>query len=138
LIDSVPPLPERLRRVPHVAQRRVGDEVIVLDLRRSRIYGFNPSAGTLLEYLRAGRRTSELILVARRAGVDELAVRGFLADVLESGLLKGEGEGAEDDAESVAPPGLETEPRLLWQEDAARVTHQISPPQAITNPQCQP
>lgn len=138
MTERQPALPERVRRVPHVAQRRVGDEVVVLDLRRSRVYGFNPAAGALLERLRDGASTAELRASARESGLEESAFVAFLADVLESELLKGEPAPAGEAGASPAPIPIGGAPRLLWQEDAARVTHQTSPPQAITNPQCQP
>ncbi|KAB2965652.1 MAG: hypothetical protein F9K18_06370, partial [Thermoanaerobaculia bacterium] len=79
-------LPELLRRAGHLAQRRVGEETVVLDLRRGRVYGFNPEAGELLEALRAGCATEALCSAARAAGGDP-ALRGFLAELLGLGLL---------------------------------------------------
>lgn len=125
-------LPEALRRADHLAQRRVGEETVVLDLRSRRVYGFNAEAGELLEALKAGRATAALC--ARAAG-REATLRAFLAELVELGLAVA-GEAAPADAASAERAWVD--PRLLWREDVARVTNQISPPQAITNPQCQP
>ncbi len=130
------PLPQRLRRVDHLAQRRVGEETIVVDLRRSRVYGLNPAGGELLDALRVGRETAELAAWAAEGGGGELA--GFLAEMLAAGLIRaGESAGEVEPAPALAGPPSGA-PRLLWREEVARVTHQTSPPQAITNPQCQP
>ncbi|KAB2958666.1 MAG: PqqD family protein [Thermoanaerobaculia bacterium] len=130
------PLPQRLRRVDHLAQRRVGEETIVVDLRQSRVYGFNPAGGELLDALRAGRDTAELAAWAAESGGADLGL--FLAELLAAGLVDaGEPADGAEAAPALAghPSGA---PRLLWREEVARVTHQTSPPQAITNPQCQP
>ena len=123
-------IPETLRRAAHLAQRRLGDEVVVMDVRRGTIYGLNPSAGELLEWLKPGRE-----LAALADGAPDL--RAFLAEMLASGLVE---EGSVDEAAGPPPPAslADQAPRLLWREEAARVVNQVSPPQAITNPQCQP
>jgi len=132
-------LPQRLRRVAHVAQRQLGEETLLLDLRRARIYGFNPTAGTLLDWLRAGSATAELAAWAAAAGESNGELARFLAELLAHGLVEGD-EAAPGEPAAGRPdlPAPWSSPRLLWQEEVARVTHQISPPQAVTNPQCQP
>ncbi len=132
-------LPARLRRVAHVAQRQLGEETLVLDLRRARIYGFNPTAGRVLEWLRSGPATDEVTAWASAAGDRDGELAGFLATLLEHGLVEVEesAPGASAPARPEAPAPWSS-PRLLWQEEVARVTHQTSPPQALTNPQCQP
>lgn len=129
-------LPARLRRVPHLAQRRVGEEILVLDLRQARLFGFNPAAGALLERLRSGLATAGLAGAAAAAGAEPGEIDAFLATLVVHGLV--EACEVEDAAPAGPEPGPWTTPKLLWQEDVARVTHQISPPQLITNPQCQP
>jgi hypothetical protein len=127
-------LPPRLARVAHLAQRRVGDETVVVDLRNSRVFGLNPAGGELLEAMREGRELAEVQAWAA-AGGDRGAVAAFLGELLGAGLVApAEGAAAE------GPLAMRSfaEPRLLWREEVARVTHQTSPPQAITNPQCQP
>ena len=119
-------LPPRLRRVPHLAQRELAGEVVVLDLEAGRLFGFNAEGGAVLDQLRECRATSEL------CGGDT-ATREFVAAIVGLGLVAAAEEEAAAPAEPPAAP-----PRLLWQEEAARVTHQVSPPQMITNPQCQP
>ena len=122
MTERLPALPERVRRVAHVAQRRVGDEVVVLDLRRSRVYGFNPAAGALLERLREGASTAALLAAARENGLEESTLVEFLADVLGRELLKGEPAPAGEAGASPTPIPIGGAPRLLWQEEAARVT----------------
>lgn len=127
-------LPPRLARVPHLAQRRVGDETVVVDLRHSRVFGLNPAGGELLEAMRGGRELAEVEAWAA-AGGDGGGVATFLGELYGAGLVAPvEAAGA---TEPLAARGF-AEPRLLWREEVARVTHQTSPPQAITNPQCQP
>lgn len=128
-------LPEALRRAEHLAQRRVGEETVVLDLRSRRVYGFNGEAGELLEALKAGSATAALC--ARAAG-REAALRAFLAELVELGLVVAGEPAPAGAADAAGTERAWVDPRLLWREDVARVTHQISPPQAITNPQCQP
>lgn len=128
-------LPRRLRRVAHLAQRRIGDETVVLDLRGSRVYGVNLAGGELLERLRSGAEAAELRRWARAGGDADDETGRFLADMLARGLVVADEGEAETDG--LAAP-VWAAPRLLWHEDVARVTHQISPPQQITNPQCQP
>jgi hypothetical protein len=122
-----------------VAQRRVGEETVVLDLRRGRVYGLNPSGGEVLELLRGGSSVSELRAWAAAAGDGESTLEPFLATLVEHGLAVPAADSGEPVA-AAAPRGVTPwiAPRLLWHEDAARVTHQTSPPQQITNPQCQP
>jgi hypothetical protein len=129
-------LPENLRRVPHLAQRRLGDEVIVMDMKEGRLYGFNPAAGALLDWLKPGRQLDGEKL--ERVGLSAVVV--FVAELERLGMIERVGDfepGSEPPVEQL--PELAGEPpRLLWQEEAVRVTNQTSPPQAITNPQCQP
>ncbi|MGE0639298.1 MAG: hypothetical protein AB7G12_05830 [Thermoanaerobaculia bacterium] len=122
-------LPERLRRVPHLAQRELEGEVVVLDLREGRLYGFNVEGGALLDSLRESRATREL--------GDDPAIREFVRSIVGLGLVVATDEEASR-LPPPSPPVTVVPPRLLWQEEAARVTHQVSPPQMITNPQCQP
>jgi hypothetical protein len=131
---AVSGLPARLARVAHLAQRRVGDETVVVDLRESRVFGLNPAGGELLEAMREGRELAELEAWAASGG-DRGAVSTFLGELLDAGLVVATEKAAAAlplSARGFAPP------RLLWREAVARVTHQTSPPQAITNPQCQP
>ena len=79
-------LPPRLARVAHLAQRRVGDETVVVDLRNSRVFGLNPAGGELLEAMREGRELSEVQAWAA-AGGDRGAVAAFLGELLGAGLV---------------------------------------------------
>jgi hypothetical protein len=130
--ESAVVLPEVVQRVSHLAQRRVGEETVVLDLERSRVYGFNAEAGELLEALKAPTATGNL-----NAPSPEHAarLRTFLAELIALELIEPGSPAGESVSESAR---AWVDPRLLWREDVARVTNQVSPPQAITNPQCQP
>ncbi len=126
-------LPPILRRATHLAQRQVGEETVVLDLRESRIYGFNPEGGELLLALKEGAETAALRAAARQTG-EETALCDFLAELVALGLVVA----AEDDAGGeTVPVRSGNAPRLLWREEVARATNQISPPQHPGNPQCQ-
>ena len=127
-------LPEVLRRVSHLAQRRLEDVVVVMDLRQGRLYGFNPAGGELLDWLKSGRSLAAVREAI--AGAPESESEEFLRRLVELGLID---EAPVAETSDRAPAALlEAAPRLLWQEEAVRVTNQVSPPQALTNPQCQP
>ena len=115
--------------VRHLARRRIEDEVIVLDLHRSRIYGMNPSAGAVLEALQRPQTVPQIAAQITPAALGLIARCPTVAE-------------AEATAPGPAPaPAIAaawTPPALLWQEEVARVTNQISPPQQIGNPACLP
>ena len=141
--ERIPELPSALRRVDHLAQRRVGEETVVIDLRHGRVYGLNAAGGELLELLRGGRCTADLVAWARAAGDREGELDRFVSALLERELIAPDATDPNDPSDPIVAPPLPADrpwsgPRLLWHEDVARVTNQISPPQAITNPQCQP
>lgn len=131
-------LPATVRRVPHLAQRRLGEEVIVLDLREAKLYGFNVAAGELLDWLKPGQALASLQEGAAADRASDL--EAFVGLLLERGLVDGTDVVSEGREGALPlPPALhEAPPRLLWQEEVVRVTNQTSPPQAITNPQCLP
>ena len=130
--------------VRHLARRRIEDQVVVLDLRRSRIYGLNPSAGEVLEALQETLTLEQL--AARFAATGERApsmpadLGRFVAEMAALGLIEprsGEAAGGEG-APHAAGFLPWVPPALLWQEEVARITSQISPPQQIGNPACLP
>jgi len=130
--------------VRHLARRRIEDEVIVLDLHRSRIYGMNPSAGAVLEALQRPQTVPQIAAHITPAGTAESTVCGelerFVAELAALGLIARCPTVAEAEATAPAPAiaAAWTPPALLWQEEVARVTNQISPPQQIGNPACLP
>ena len=134
--------------VRHLARRRIEDEVIVLDLHRSRIYGMNPSAGAVLEALQRPQTVPQIAAHITPAGTAESTVCGelerFVAELAALGLIARCPTVAEAEATAPGPapaPAIAaawTPPALLWQEEVARVTNQISPPQQIGNPACLP
>lgn len=128
LSSGEPGLPAQVRRVAHLAQRELEGEVVVLDLRQGRLFGLNAEGGALLDSLRESRATASL-------RDSDPATLEFVRTLIGLGLVAAVDEAAN---ESTRLPVPASPPRLLWQEEAARVTNQISPPQMITNPQCQP
>jgi len=130
--------------VPHLARRRIEDQVVVLDLRSSRIYGLNPSGGEVLEALQNPLTVGQIAERFIAAETEAPSVPGELSQFIESLAALG--------LVDRCPPPLEvtrlasvsdlatpwTTPGLLWQEEVARVTHQVSPPQQIGNPACLP
>ena len=129
----------RLIRAAHLAHRRVADEWVVLDLRAQRVYGLNSAGGGVLAALARPATFEDL---ARACGATSAEARrdlaAFVGDLAASGLVL-----ATEDAALAreAPAGGDLAwiaPRVLWAEDAPRSTNQVSPPQAITNPQCNP
>ena len=143
MLEETPSVPA-FAAVRHLARRRIEDQVVVLDLRRSRIYGLNPSAGEVLEALQEALTLEQL--AARFAATEERApsmpadLGRFVAEMTALGLIEpGSGEAAGGEGAPHAASSLPwVPPALLWQEEVARITSQISPPQQIGNPACLP
>lgn len=141
--DANPTLPV-YATVRHLARRRIEEQVVVLDLHNSRIYGLNPSAGEVLDALQEPLTLQQL--ASRFAAPIEVApeipveLGRFVDELAALGLI--DRRPSPVDGEAVAPPAAAATPwippALLWQEEAARVTSQISPPQQIGNPACLP
>lgn len=130
--------------VPHLARRRIEDQVVVLDLRSSRIYGLNPSGGEVLEALQNPLTVGQIAkrFVAAETAAPTLAreLDQFIAGLAALGLVDRcppplEATGPTLSTALAAPWAT---PLLLWQEEVARVTSQVSPPQQIGNPACLP
>lgn len=118
----------KIRRAAHVAWRRVGDETVLIHLRKKRMYVLNPSGGFFWQTL-DGSRDSEQILTELDLGLESPLPDGaskqldaFLRTLADAELL-------EDDASSI-PGHEETEPdalafpgkafvppALIWQEE---------------------
>ncbi len=143
------------RRAAHLAVRAIGVETIVLDPRRNRVYGLDVTGGHVLELLRNPMAPAELATRLAPSGTDpELAaaLAAFLAQIADQGLIEpcAASPAAAAPAEPLTPPAADkptpgappatsiVPPHLLWQEDLPSVTHQVSPPHLITNPQCLP
>ena len=144
-----PGSPPLFAAVRHLARRRI-EGVIVLDLRRGRIYGMNPSAGAVLEALQQPQTAPQIAarFMPPASGapalpgeldrfLDELAALGLIERCsLSSEAAASAGTAATASARAVAAPWAP--PVLLWREEVARVTNQISPPMQIGNPACLP
>jgi hypothetical protein len=79
-------------KADRIAWRRIGDDVVVLDLRTSQYLGANASAGLLWRGLERGAPRDELIAEIVReydvdVGVAASDVDAFLADCRERDLL---------------------------------------------------
>ena len=68
------------------------------------------------------------------------ALAAFLDELARQALIEPCTESPPPTPTSGAPPpgAAAAPPHLLWQEDLPSVTHQVSPPHIITNPQCLP
>ena len=131
------------RRAAHLAVRAVGDETIVLDPRRNRVYGLDAAGGRVLDLLRDPMAPTELAMrLSPSGGGPELAaaLAAFLDELARQALIEPCTESPPPTPTSGAPPpgAAAAPPHLLWQEDLPSVTHQVSPPHIITNPQCLP
>ena len=94
----------QLKRAEGLAWRKLGDEAVVIDLKRRMMYGLNAAAFELWEALEEGldiRKTSE-----------SREVSAFIDDLLAEGLASGgQVSGTEKASESAGGP------RLLWKEE---------------------
>lgn len=95
-------------RATQVAWRKIGDETMVVDLKAKTLFGLNVEAGAVWHALDEPRSVSQLVRVLcppdsgqAHAEALERAVDGFLAELLELGLV-----------ETVPPSGPEEEPRV--------------------------
>jgi hypothetical protein len=111
-----------LRRAAHVAWRRVGDETVLIHLRKKKIFVLNPSAGFFWHGLDGSRGAPQLLA---GASLDEPLPEGatdrieaFLRDLVEADLV--EAEGAPEDRPVSLPdfplPAF-VPPELVWQQD---------------------
>lgn len=121
-----------LRRVGHLAWRRILDETLVLDLRRRVAFGLNESGRRVLEWLGNARSPDAWLDVLSPELREE--ARAFLARLEEEGLV------GRADEEDPKPPGeapmLGEAPRILWSEPLPQLAQQASPPMEIGNVQC--
>jgi hypothetical protein len=130
--------------VRHLARRRIEDQVVVLDLRRSRIYGLNPSAGEVLEALQEPLTLDQVAarfeLAEGSAAPRVTDLDRFIAELVALGLIERRSNQAGGATVAARAAGSLpwVPPALLWQEEVARITSQISPPQQIGNPACLP
>jgi hypothetical protein len=122
----------RYARAPRLAWRRVLDELVVLDLERHMVYGLGDAAAGLFERLAQPCSLAEL---SGAADVAPSAVesRALLHDLAAAGLVV-----CEPPASSFASAAADevASTAIRWREKLEQVTHQLSPPQTIGNPQC--
>ncbi len=100
------------RRAAHVAWRKVGEETVLVDLRRNLIFGLNDAGGALWAGLdEAGD------VVPGSHGEAGSAVRAFLAELTAAGLVEevAGSRPAAPVAPSEAHPGFGT-PVVAWRE----------------------
>lgn len=101
-----------LRRAAHTAWRRLGTEVVVIDLRGNVMYGLDDAGGRVWESL-----GEEGAVSPAREGPQAAAVERFLGELARLGLVEG-AAGAETSLPP--PPGPSPSPRILWQEAVQR------------------
>jgi hypothetical protein len=100
-------------RAQHVAWRKVGDETVLVDLQRNRIFGLNQSGGTLWAALdECGGAVSSA------PGAPGEAVRAFLLELAAAGLVD-EVVGPRAATPVTQPPTLpeDAPPMIAWQEE---------------------
>jgi hypothetical protein len=113
-----------IQRAAHTAWRRLGDEVVVIDLGTSMVYGLDDRGGRVWESIGEGCGMASLAeaLAEEAARGDALhAVARFLAELADAGLLAARPSGAAFDGETRA--GTSTDPRaprILWREKVQR------------------
>ncbi len=97
------------RRAPHTAWRRLGQEVVVIDLQSNVMYGLDDAGGCVWESL--GEEG------AAPSAPEGPAVAGFLEELAQLGLVEGAGRAAP--ATPVQSPAAAS-PRILWREQVQR------------------
>jgi len=108
-----PSVAKRLRRAPHVAWRRIGDETVVLDLKAKRAYGLNGPGGTLWQAL-VGFPDGGL--TARAFSPSDPETRAFLAELAGLGLVEEEAVGSPDPPTPLSG-GSSGAPRVTWSDE---------------------
>lgn len=100
------------RRAPHVAWRKVGEETVLLDLHRNRIFGLNAPGGAVWSAL----DESGDALAAMHGAAGETA-RAFLAELAAAGLVE-EAASPHPAATAAPQPALPAHdrPAIVWQE----------------------
>jgi len=124
------------RRTSHLAWRRIGDELVVVNLAAKEMIGLDATAGVLFERLVRARTPAALAeLFEGDAGRCADAIVSFCRDLVAIGLLEPvEGDDPRDDDEPTELPW--SSPKVLWREPLTAVVNQASPPPALGNPQC--
>ena len=116
----------RLRRAGHVAWRRVGDETVLIHLKKKRIYVLNPSGGFFWHQLDGSRDESALLgalaLETSERGDAANRVASFLEHLREADLV----ETSTHEKSAASTPGVPSAdypfdqfvpPELIWQEE---------------------
>jgi len=110
-----------IRRAAHTAWRRLGEELVVIDLDANLVYGLDQPGGQVWELLGEGRGLGEIAAaIASEATEGEplQAVERFLAELAAAGLVEGVSEPAA--AAPPADPASVSSPRILWRERVQR------------------
>lgn len=104
------------QRAPHTAWRRLGDEMVVIDLAANMVYGLDDGGGRVWEMLGEGREVAELAAAVVGDGDAACqAVASFVAELASLGLVDGWS------GQSPPPPGsAPPSPRILWRERVQR------------------
>ena len=95
----------RIMRAEGLAWRKLGEETIVINLRKRMMYGLNAEAGKLWEALDPG-----LDLEAGDAAKNE-SIAAFISDLVVEGLASG------DLTVSGENSSADSGPKLLWKEE---------------------
>ena len=123
MLDSAGVGKAEVQRSAHTAWRRLGDEVVVIDLDTSMVYGLDDRGGRVWESIGEGCDVASLaaVLVGEAANGDGLgAVERFLAELAEAGLVSGEIGPTGIVGTPAAPGAAGASPRILWRERVQR------------------
>ena len=110
-------------RAAHTAWRRLGDEVVVINLDVSMIYGLDDRGGRLWESIGDGCDVASLaaVLVGEAENGDGLgAVTRFLAELAAAGLVSGGPTLSGPGRTPKAANSSNVSPRILWREKVQR------------------
>ncbi len=125
------------QRAKQTAWRTLGEETIVLDLRRKRMVGLNPAGARIWLALGAGGELDRLMAATEKdeRAFGERQIAGFLDELAGLGLVEERTEGpravdqepagpaspAADQAPDLGPAGQIEPPQILWQEEVEQI-----------------
>jgi len=124
------------RRTSRLAWRRIGDELVIVNLAAKEMIGLDATAGVLFE--RLARPSTPDTLTGLFAGSPDgrgTAIAAFCRELTALGVLEPAAPPADAGPEPAGTLAW-SEPRVLWHEPLTAVVNQASPPPALGNPQC--
>lgn len=122
-------------RASHLAWRRIGDEVVIVNLAAKEMLGLDATAGALFERLATPHSPEQLAALFAGDAPGRLpAIASFCGELARAGVLVTGEERSAAQPDSQRLPW--SEPKVLWREPLTAVVNQASPAPQLGNPQC--